>query len=76
MAYISYFSFQNFFCHAITVKQFIAPDSGASREEMKKEKNWVTVLKNYKLMQDAHFENDAQKWHIVGFELVSALLFS
>ena len=38
---------------------------------MKNEKNWVSVLKNYQLMRNAHFENDAQNWHIIGVELVS-----
>ena len=30
-----------------------------NREEMKDERNWTSVLKNYTLMQDAHYENDA-----------------
>jgi len=38
---------------------------------MKEDKNWVSVLKNYQLMADAHYENDAQNWHIIGVELVS-----
>jgi hypothetical protein len=41
------------------------------REEMKSDKKWVTVLHNYKLMEDAHSESDAQNWHIVGMDLVS-----
>ena len=41
---------------------------------MKNEKNWVTVLKNYQLMKNAHYENDAQNWHIIGIELVSSSL--
>lgn len=41
------------------------------KEEMKNEKNWKTVLCNYQLMKDAHNENDAQNWHILGFDLVS-----
>ena len=56
----------------ITIKQFIPPSAGANgREEMKNEKNWVSVLKNYQIMRNAHFENDAQNWHIIGVELVS-----
>lgn len=38
---------------------------------MKDDKNWISILKNYRLMVDAHFENDAQNWHIIGAELVS-----
>ena len=40
---------------------------------MKDERNWTSVLKNYTLMQDAHYENDAQNWHIIGIELVSLI---
>ena len=40
---------------------------------MKDERNWTSVLKNYTLMQDAHYENDAQNWHIIGIELVSTV---
>ena len=65
---------QNFYTFAITVKQFIAPANSSNvKEEMKDDKNWVSILKNYKLMNDAHFENDAQNWHIIGVELVSPL---
>ena len=39
---------------------------------MKNEKNWKTVLSNYQLMKDSHSENDAQNWHILGFDLVSS----
>jgi len=42
------------------------------REEMKLEKNWVTVLHNYSLMIDPHSESDAQNWHIIGIDLVSS----
>ena len=42
------------------------------REEMKLEKNWMTVLHNYSLMMDTHSETDAQNWHIIGIDLVSS----
>lgn len=42
------------------------------REEMKNDKNWITVLSNYALMADPHSESDAQNWHIVGMDLVSS----
>jgi len=32
---------------------------------------WKTVLKNYTLMQNPHYETDAQNWHIIGTELFS-----
>ena len=74
ISFFSYITLQNFYTHAISIKQFL-PSGGsaaaASKEDMKDEKNWTTILKNYRLMQDAHYENDAQKWHIIGVELVS-----
>ena len=75
ISFFSYITLQNFYTHAITVKQFITPAGSSNvKEEMKDDKNWVSILKNYTLMQNAHYENDAQNWHIVGVELVSALL--
>ena len=72
VTFFSYITLQNFYTHAITIKQFIAPTNSQNpREEMKDERNWTSVLKNYTLMQDAHYENDAQNWHIIGIELVS-----
>ena len=54
---------------------FVQPDaSQGAREDMKNEKNWVTVLKNYQLMKNAHYENDAQNWLIIRIELVSSSL--
>ena len=44
---------------------------GKNPNDRKDEKNWKTILKNYTLMQNAHFETDAQNWHIIGAELVS-----
>ena len=63
-SYFSYFIFQNYFCHQITIKQLVGKDK-------KDDKNWKTVLKNYTLMENPHFESDAQNWHIIGTELVS-----
>jgi hypothetical protein len=65
--YFSYLIFQNFYAHQITIKQF----SGKSSTDRKDEANWKTVLKSYTLMQNPHFESDAQNWHIIGTELVS-----
>ena len=75
IAFFSYLTLQNFYTHAITIKQFVAPASSTNpKEELKEDKNWVSILKNYRLMGDAHYENDAQNWHIIGAELVSVYL--
>ena len=66
-AYFSYLIFQNFYCHQITIKQF----TGKNPNDRKDEKNWKTIVKNYTLMENPHFETDAQNWHIIGSELVS-----
>ena len=61
IALFSYLSFQNFYTHSITIKQFIPPSSAnaaSTREQMKNDDNWVTILKNYRLMKNAHYEND------------------
>ena len=63
----NYIIFQNFYVFTITVKQYKGEDD--SRAEMDKPENWKTVLANYKLMKNAHFEGDAQNWHIIGTEL-------
>ena len=44
---------------------------GKNPSDRKDESNWKTVLKSYTLMQNAHYESDAQNWHIIGTELVS-----
>jgi len=78
IAFFSYLVFQNFYTNTVSIKQFI-PSSGsasaASKEDLKNDKNWVTILKNYRLMANAHFENDAQNYHIIGIELVSRLSY-
>ena len=68
--FFSYLVFQNFYCHQITIKQFC----GKSSNDMKDDKMWRTILKNYTLMQNPHYETDAQNWHIIGTELVSCFL--
>ena len=72
--HFNYIIFQNFYTYQVSVKQFIKnPKAGASKDDKKVEANWVTVLKDYRLMKNAHFESDAQNWHIIGSELVSSL---
>lgn len=66
-SYFNYLIFQNFYCHQITVKQF----TGKNAADRKDEKNWKSVLKNYTLMKNPHYETDAQNSHIVGVDLVS-----
>ena len=70
-AYFSYLIFQNFYCHQISIKQFV----GKNAADRKDEKSWKTILKNYTLLENPHFETDAQNWHIIGTELVSAIKF-
>eukprot|EP00351_Strombidinopsis_sp_SopsisLIS2011_P000454 CAMPEP_0116874682 /NCGR_PEP_ID=MMETSP0463-20121206/6218_1 /TAXON_ID=181622 /ORGANISM="Strombidinopsis sp, Strain SopsisLIS2011" /LENGTH=119 /DNA_ID=CAMNT_0004518719 /DNA_START=214 /DNA_END=573 /DNA_ORIENTATION=+ len=50
----------------MTIKQYSGP---SGKEDLKNDSHWVTILKNYQLMRNAHFEQDAQNWHIVGTEL-------
>jgi hypothetical protein len=51
--------FQNFYTAQISIKQFIGSSGSNMREEMKLDKNWMTVLHNYPLMMDPHSETDA-----------------
>ena len=71
VAFFHYIVLQNFYTYSVTIKQFKA-GSGDPKELRKLESNWVTVLKDYQLMKNANFETDAQNWHIIGTELVSA----
>ena len=74
VAFFAYIVFQNFYTSTITIKQFI-PSSGqissVTRDDLRNEKQWVTILKDYQLMLNAHYENDAQNYHIIGVEMVS-----
>ena len=56
--YLSYIMFQNFYTYSITIRQLFG-EKGA------KDAKWKTVLRNYKLMKNPHFEGDAQNWHII-----------
>jgi hypothetical protein len=47
---------------------------GKNPNDRKDESQWKTLLKSYTLMQNAHYETDAQNWHIIGTELVSNCL--
>ena len=37
---------------------------------------WVTILSKYQLMKHAHFENDAQKSHVIQRSMVCYILVS
>jgi hypothetical protein len=54
-SYFSYLIFQNYYCHQISIKQF----TGKNSSDKKDDKNWKTVLKNYTLMENPHYETDA-----------------
>ncbi|CAI2380756.1 unnamed protein product [Moneuplotes crassus] len=58
--------FQNFYVASITIKQFCGEET--TKYELDQPENWNIVLSNYKLMNNAHFEGDAQNWHIIGRE--------
>uniref|UniRef100_A0A7S3JF62 Uncharacterized protein n=1 Tax=Euplotes harpa TaxID=151035 RepID=A0A7S3JF62_9SPIT len=63
----NYMLFQNFYVASITIKQYKGENE--TKAELEKAANWKTILPNYKLMNNAHFEGDAQNWHIIGTEL-------
>ena len=50
--------FRNYYCATLTIKQLYT-DETASKER------WRTVLSETKLMQDPHYEDDAQAWHYI-----------
>ena len=66
----NYIIFCNFYVASITIKQYIGDSQ--SKAELEKQNNWCTILPNYKLMKNAHFEGDAQNWHIIGTELFNS----
>ena len=70
----NYIVLQNFYTYSITVKQFKSSvaQAGDPKEAKKNDNNWITVLKNYQLMRNAHFETDAQNWHIIGTEFFNS----
>mmetsp|Transcript_18583 Transcript_18583/g.16461 ORF Transcript_18583/g.16461 Transcript_18583/m.16461 type:complete len:208 (+) Transcript_18583:19-642(+) len=63
----NYIILQNFYVASITIKQLIADSE--SKVNQDNAENWKTILPNHKLMENAHYEGDAQDWHIVGVDL-------
>ena len=50
--------FRNYYCATLTIKQLYT-DETAGKDR------WRTVLNEKKLMQDPHYEDDAQAWHYI-----------
>eukprot|EP00904_Undaria_pinnatifida_P010842 jgi/Undpi1/6889/HiC_scaffold_21.g09365.m1 len=70
--------FRNFYCSHITIKRRRPrrqpqldtkldgkQDRGATRSGGIDDDPWVTILRNRPLMEDPHYEDDAQFWHVV-----------
>lgn len=47
-----YLLFQNYYTASVTLKQLLF-------------ESWTTILRNYKLTNTPHFENDAQNWYLI-----------
>lgn len=69
--------FRNFYCSHISIKQCRAgrnakvgaaatnrPGGSATLES----DPWVTILRDRALMENPHFEDDAQDWHVISVE--------
>ena len=63
--------FRNFYCSHITIKRRrrrqqqlngAKPKSGGKTMD---DDPWVTILRDRPLMEDPHYEDDAQFWHVV-----------
>ena len=84
---LSYILFQNYYTYSITIKQMVPKKSEKGEEgttkqnifELAEKKStdvkWVTVLRNYQLMQNSHFEDDAQNWHIIKADQVYIYIY-
>lgn len=59
--------FRNFFCSHISIKQRRECGEAAGNGKARCDP-WVTVLHNKPLMEDPHYEDDAQDWHTVTAE--------
>ncbi|CAM9272949.1 unnamed protein product, partial [Sphacelaria rigidula] len=53
--------FRNFYCSHISIKQCRAGRNAKSDP-------WVTILRDRALMENPHFEDDAQDWHVISVE--------
>lgn len=55
--------FRNFYCSHITIKQRrkLGQATGGEVDD----NPWVTVLRDRPLMEDPHYEDDAQYWHVI-----------
>ena len=57
---LAYIRFRNFYSHSVTVRQLMTPLDGPPEAA-----RWSTLLADYRLMESAHHEDDAQAWHVL-----------
>lgn len=58
--------FRNFYCSHITIKRRQQQrGTAAATGGGKGGDPWVTILRDRPLMEDPHYEDDAQYWHVV-----------
>ena len=57
-SYLNYIGFKNFYTHSITIKQL-------------NNDKWKSIIRNYKLMKNPHYEGDAQNWHLLKMNTVT-----
>ena len=66
---LSYIMFQNYYTYSIKIKQLILKPGNDENifevDKFHKDLRWRTLLNNYRLMKNAHFEGDAQNSHII-----------
>eukprot|EP00946_MAST-07B_sp_MAST-7B-sp1_P000543 g543.t1 len=60
---LAYIRFRNFYSHSVTVRQLMTPLDGPPEAA-----RWSTLLADYRLMESAHHEDDAQAWHVLCVE--------
>lgn len=58
-------AFRNSYCASLTVRG-TTERTVAARKEKDNLEGWHVLLKDHRLMEDAHVESDAQQWHALG----------
>eukprot|EP00483_Globobulimina_turgida_P005594 UN05604 len=56
---IEFITFRNFYCAFVTIHKY------NDKHETNKMDEWITILSKHQLMENGHFENDAQDSHII-----------
>eukprot|EP01084_Bolivina_argentea_P117637 208875_1 len=56
---IELITFRNFYCAFVTIHKY------NDNYEVNTDGEWITILENYQLMKNGHYENDAQNTHII-----------